>query len=159
MTDEEQYEVIEKIADEVIEERISQLELWGPQDWPSFFGETDLRKYAAQASYYKQMNDARALESKLCWDTILLEEVFEALSEPDPALRRAELIQVAAVAAAEIESLDRLIGEEPDPEPGEDAEVTEIKVAQSDKPLKVVVTKDAGDTVIIGDFDTLKDAA
>ena len=41
------------------------------------------------------------------WDAILLEEVFEALAEADPVRRRAELVQVAAVAAAEIEAIDR----------------------------------------------------
>ena len=44
------------------------------------------------------------------WDAILLEEVFEALAESDPVRRRAELVQVAAVAAAEIEAIDRAAG-------------------------------------------------
>lgn len=148
MTEDEQYDIIDDIADEVVLERINQIEKWGPQDHPSFLGETDLRKYLAQASYYKQMNDARVREDKLCWDTILLEEVFEALSEPDPALRRAELIQVAAVAIAEVEALDRLLNEEPDPEPGEDLSM-----------FNVVIDERAGDKVIFGDFHELKDAA
>ena len=41
------------------------------------------------------------------WATILLEEVYEALAETDPKRIREELVQVAAVAAAAIESLDR----------------------------------------------------
>jgi len=34
------------------------------------------------------------------WLRVLLEEVYEALSKTDPAALRAELVQVAAVAAA-----------------------------------------------------------
>jgi hypothetical protein len=41
------------------------------------------------------------------WLLILLEEVFEALVETDPAKLRAELVQVAAVAVAWIEAIDR----------------------------------------------------
>ncbi len=55
---------------------------------------------------WKAVNDARMESGAHSWDAILLEEVFEALVESDLARRRAELVQVAAVAAAEIE-LDR----------------------------------------------------
>lgn len=41
------------------------------------------------------------------WSSILLEEVFEAMAEHDPAALRAELLQVAAVAVAWIEAIDR----------------------------------------------------
>ncbi len=41
------------------------------------------------------------------WKTILLEEVAEAFAENDPATLRRELVQVAAVAAAWIEAIDR----------------------------------------------------
>ncbi|MEY9934267.1 hypothetical protein ABH926_008932 [Catenulispora sp. GP43] len=37
---------------------------------------------------------------------MLLEEVYEALAEVDPAALRAELVQVAAVAAAWVEDID-----------------------------------------------------
>lgn len=39
------------------------------------------------------------------WETILLEEVEEALAAPDAASRRAELVQVAAVCVRWIEEL------------------------------------------------------
>ena len=55
----------------------------------------------------KALNDARMESGAHSWDAILLEEVFEALVESDPARRRTELVQVAAVAAAEIEAIDR----------------------------------------------------
>lgn len=41
------------------------------------------------------------------WTAILLEEVFEALAEGDPAGLRKELVQVAAVAVQWVEEIDR----------------------------------------------------
>lgn len=41
------------------------------------------------------------------WAAILAEEVGEALQEDDPAKLRAELVQVAAVAVAWVEAIDR----------------------------------------------------
>lgn len=41
------------------------------------------------------------------WTAILLEELFEALAEDDPAALRKELIQVAAVATQWVEAIDR----------------------------------------------------
>ncbi|MEU4216216.1 hypothetical protein [Actinoplanes sp. NPDC026623] len=41
------------------------------------------------------------------WRSILFEEVAEAFAETAPAALRAELVQVAAVAAAWIEAIDR----------------------------------------------------
>lgn len=41
------------------------------------------------------------------WTDILLEEVFEAVAEQDVDKLRAELVQVAAVAVAWIEALDK----------------------------------------------------
>ncbi len=43
----------------------------------------------------------------LTWRHVLLEEVAEALEAPDPDALRGELVQVAAVAVAWIEALDR----------------------------------------------------
>jgi hypothetical protein len=40
------------------------------------------------------------------WMHVLIEEVFEALAEEDPAKLRAELVQVAAVCAAWITDID-----------------------------------------------------
>lgn len=101
--------IIDAINTEVAHERENQIVLWGQQDHPSLRGETDRRSFARTADYWKEVNNARAELENLSWDGILLEEVFEALCEVDPLLRRAELLQVAAVATAEIESIDRLI--------------------------------------------------
>lgn len=97
------------IANEIVEERLAQLEQWGTQDHPSSFQNHIDPKLAKQADRWKRINAARDNEGKPSWDGILLEEVYEALSEPDPLLRRLELIQVAAVAAAEVEAIDRAV--------------------------------------------------
>jgi hypothetical protein len=46
-------------------------------------------------------------EGRATWAHILLEEVFEAFTETAPAKQREEMVQVAAVAVAIIEYLDR----------------------------------------------------
>jgi len=99
------------IANEIADERLSQVERWGQQDHPSFISELDRRRAAKSETHWKQRNAARVADGSLTWDGILLEEVYEALAEDEPNLRRAELIQVAAVAAAEVESIDRLLAE------------------------------------------------
>lgn len=43
----------------------------------------------------------------LTWRHILLEEVFEALAEAEPAALRAELVQIGAVSVAWVEAIDR----------------------------------------------------
>jgi len=51
--------------------------------------------------------DVAAAFGRVSWADILLEEVFEALAEDDPAALRVELIQVAAVAVQWVEAIDR----------------------------------------------------
>jgi hypothetical protein len=98
---------------EVLRERQAQDKKWGEQNHP-MIGGGDLRHtgiargaYADQAESFKQINAVYEREKIMGWDTILLEEVTEAMAESDPAKIRAELVQVAAVAVAMIESLDR----------------------------------------------------
>lgn len=100
---------IESIASEVVAERLEQIAQWGEQDHASTWSPQDQRQAARTADYWKQINNARVELDGLTWDGILLEEVYEALAEADPLLRRMELIQVAAVAMAEVESIDRNI--------------------------------------------------
>ena len=47
------------------------------------------------------------LETKDCWPIILLEECWESISEDDPKKKKAELIQVMAVAMQWIDSIER----------------------------------------------------
>lgn len=110
--DDKQREVIASIVDEIALERENHLAKWGVQDHPPYLGEQDRRTYAKLADYYKQIWKARKQLDSMAWDVILLEEVYEALSESDDLLRREELIQVAAVAAAEIEAIDRRLQEQ-----------------------------------------------
>lgn len=107
--------IIQNLADEVVDERLAQIEQWGEQNHPSVFSESDQRDFANMADYRKQINDARVELDCLAWDGILLEEVYEALGEADPLLRRQELIQVAAVALAEAECIDRVLASKDNP--------------------------------------------
>jgi hypothetical protein len=78
---------------------------WGEQTHPNGTG---LGPYwASRADLEKQMNAYRVERQSLTWLDILAEEVFEAFAEHDPALLRAELIQVAAVAVAWVQAIDR----------------------------------------------------
>lgn len=103
---------------EVHAERIRQDAKWGQQNHPTWFpGDlVDVTFHHRQAEMWKALNDQRvntanaagcSSDRNSAWDGVLLEEVFEALAESDPVARRAELVQVAAVAVAAIEHIDR----------------------------------------------------
>lgn len=100
---------IDAIAAEIAAERRRQVSRWGRQDHPSA-GPAGTEPFVPVVERCKALNDARMETGGHSWDAILLEEVFEALAEPDPVRRRVELLQVAAVAAAEIEAIDRRAG-------------------------------------------------
>lgn len=106
----------ERVLQEVLQERQRQDAKWGQQNhvivterpYLDAGGPKDTREvYFDKAEQYKHFNDQDNQHGSLGWDHILLEEVFEALAEQDPAKIREELVQVAAVAVAAIESLDR----------------------------------------------------
>jgi hypothetical protein len=88
----------------VAEERARQLEKWGPQSHPDLDPEFSANYVALEASA-KEVNDSKAIAGDATWDTILLEEVFEALTAGTVAERIKELTEVAAVAVAWIEDL------------------------------------------------------
>lgn len=109
---------------QIREERVAQDVKWGEQNHPDYdphdIPEVVRNEYAFRAERWKDINAVRAEygcevahrdPSAECtaWDGILLEEVYEALAEKDPAKRRSELIQVAAVAQAWIEAIDRRV--------------------------------------------------
>ena len=89
----------------VLTEREAQVEKWGIQNHNSSHYSSLPRSYKAQADRWKAINAARVDEGSISWDGILLEEVFEALAEADPKKRAIELVQVAAVAVAEVECI------------------------------------------------------
>ena len=93
-------------------ERAAQDARWGEQNHPDVpaaaLPSVDVRyRHHLDAEWWKTINDARVESGNLAWDGVLLEEVYEALAESDPAKLRAELIQVAAVAVAWVEAIDR----------------------------------------------------
>jgi hypothetical protein len=97
---------------EVAAERRRQFELWGDQRVPMFHRKypdgiaSPLgRSYGTLATAFKELG--KLLGHDDSWDRILLEEVFEALAESDPAKIREELVQVAAVAVKMVEMIDR----------------------------------------------------
>ena len=98
------------ILAEVLAERVRQDAKWGEQNHPDGTG---LRADAAMAALAKADCDRAARDGELTYRHILDEEVCEAFAETDPAKLRVELVQVAAVAVAWIEKLDRTGGGAP----------------------------------------------
>jgi hypothetical protein len=105
------------IAVEVLTERHRQDERWGQQDHENGTGPAVVVTLipadagAARADNLRTWATARcdraAHHGDITWEHILLEEVFEALAEDDPARLRAELIQVSAVAQSWVSAIDR----------------------------------------------------
>ncbi len=104
------------ILDDVAMEREQQNKKWGLQSHPDVHPNTsdpyDAFYYAGirSATTAKAMCDYDARNKNTNWAAILVEEVAEAIEEG--ALKnkehlRAELVQVAAVAVAWIENIDR----------------------------------------------------
>lgn len=89
---------------EILGEREAQDLKWGEQNHPDGTGgEWHAR---AAVACREACNDA-AREGRLTWRDILAEEFEEALAEESPIKLREELVQVAAVAVAWIEAIDR----------------------------------------------------
>lgn len=96
------------VMSEVIKERFAQDETWGEQNHPDGTGLDGDRKAADAA---RARCKRAAVLGQDTWRLILDEEVQEAFAEADPAILRVELIQVAAVAMAWAQAIDRRIGE------------------------------------------------
>lgn len=94
----------EHVLADVHNERAAQFAQWGIQNVPLGTGSEEMRLLAD--AYRKECQKAAA-EGTLTYSHILLEEVFEALAEADLPKLRDELIQVAAVAVAAVEQIDR----------------------------------------------------
>lgn len=91
-----------KIADEMVSERWAQILKWGQQRHPDR-AYSRARYYLTTATILKEFNDNNEQPG---WDSILLEKIYEALAEEDPAKLREELVQSMAVIAAWIEDVD-----------------------------------------------------
>jgi len=105
------------VLDEVAAERERQDIKWGEQNHADGTGpdvyvlrhtdvNLDLRTGYELARIFQKKCQANGL-GKDTYRDILLEEVFEALAEQDPAKLRNELIQVAAVATQWVQAVDR----------------------------------------------------
>jgi hypothetical protein len=104
---------------EVIDERCGQCRWWGEQDYPAIPPEIE-PELACDAlgipseSECKQACDRHAMSGTLTWADLVLDEFAEAVSAPDEAIRRNELVQLAACAIAWIECIDRHAGDASD---------------------------------------------
>lgn len=95
--------VFQVLAD-VFDERDNQDRKWGEQNHPNGTGGTDVWPIRDQVRAFCDRTHSEGVGT---WTSILAEEVLEAFAEEDPDLLRAELIQVAAVAAAWVQCIDR----------------------------------------------------
>lgn len=110
---------LEHVLSEVMDERCRQQAKWGQQNHPDGTGgEPGPSRSADSSDRLQALRREHAEASRvLCnhvfregrgtWRHILREEVDEAIAEDDKARLRQELVQVAAVAVAWIEKLDR----------------------------------------------------
>jgi len=93
------------VSEEVLNERRAQNAKWGEQDHLNGTDGRDQNVHNANTARW--LTDAHAKAGTLTWRDILDEEVQEAFAEFDPRKLRIELLQVAAVASAWVEAIDR----------------------------------------------------
>ena len=91
------------ICAEVLYERDRQDEKFGVQNHRDGTGTVGDQAWADIARQKNKANDKDGDN----WRDILMEEVYEAFAETDQKKLRAELVQVAAVAVAWVECIDR----------------------------------------------------
>ncbi|MFJ3537019.1 hypothetical protein ACIPQA_16300 [Streptomyces sp. NPDC090109] len=91
-------------AEAIDTERQAQLAKFGDQKHPDG---TALTEDSERADRARHICESMARLGELSWRDVLLEEVYEAFAEDDPARLRAELVQVAAVCAAWIWDIDQ----------------------------------------------------
>jgi len=114
-------DVVASVLIEVMDERKRQHVRWGEQSHPDGTGSNveplAVMTATTPAYCYLAAAELAQLAREDCqgafaagggtYQHVLKEEFFEALAEADPVLLRAELIQVAAVAVAWVEAIDR----------------------------------------------------
>lgn len=98
---------------DVLAERERQNVKWGEQNHPDGTGPNVALPGIFTGTFRRMrciaqdQTDHAARIGTLTYLDVLLEEVMEAAAEADPAALRAELVQVAAVAVAWVEAIDR----------------------------------------------------
>lgn len=109
-----------KVSAEIIAERNAQDTRWGEQNHPDHHPNMAVVEplgLVMRATWYEIPTESRAKllcekrreAGTMSWSDILLEEFVEAIHAPTEESLRAELIQVAAVAQAWIECIDRRV--------------------------------------------------
>jgi hypothetical protein len=104
LVDIDRIQVTNRVLTEVMREREAQYEKWGEQNHPNGTGRPASKEIADAA---RAITDRKAKLGTLTYLDILREEFFEAAAEGDADSLRKELIQVAAVAVAWVEAIDR----------------------------------------------------
>jgi hypothetical protein len=104
--------MMENIFEEIKAERRRQDEKWGEQNHPMLPELFSLDGCRRSMEVLKRENELASKRGKNCWYHILAEEALEVFAETEPEKQRAEMIQVAAVAVAIIECLDRKLADE-----------------------------------------------
>lgn len=102
--------VPEALIAKVEAECARQHEKWGVQDHPLHGGKkpkAGVDEWFARSLAWKRNNDARVEAGTLGWDSILLEEVYEALAEVDSGAVEEEIVQVIAVCVTLLDSIER----------------------------------------------------
>ena len=94
------------VTSNIEQELRAQWSKWGKQDHPNGTG-GPLAALVSQV--HRKACDDAFTNGTGGWRDILQEEVSEAFAESDPALLRAELVQVAAVCAQWIMAIDRRV--------------------------------------------------
>jgi hypothetical protein len=106
-------DAVAPVLDEVHAERLNQHLKWGEQNWPNGTGTwmNPIPLTSANTGelrdVLKKATDRKALNGRVTYRDILMEEVFEAIAEEDPEKLRTELIQLAAVAVQWVQAIDR----------------------------------------------------
>jgi len=103
-----QLHAMERVLNDVWEERARQHARWGEQNLPD--GTRPARANRARRGAAKRACDKAAAQGQVTFAHILAEEFFEALCETDPDALRNELLQVAAVVCQWVEAIDRRRG-------------------------------------------------
>jgi hypothetical protein len=99
---------MEKVLDDVWEERARQHAKWGEQNLPD-----GTRNGGSRLVLREQARNAcerAARENRLTYAHVLEEEFYEVLCEEDLDSLRTELVQLAAVAVQWVEAIDRRRG-------------------------------------------------
>ena len=96
--------MIDNIFEEIRAERRRQDEKWGEQNHPMLDKRVPEGLIKEGADLCRTINES----GEKSWFSVLRGEVYKAFSETEPEKQREEMVQVASVAVAILECLDRM---------------------------------------------------